>query len=424
MSDPRQMVLGAYFTGREGVAWRHPSTADLLDIRSFVQNARIAEDALLHFHFMAESLNLPETAEGQLAWSGNNGRHDVMTAHSAMIAETSRIGFVSTVNSTFNEPYDLARKLATFDLLSGGRTAWNIVTSQPPTTVANFGHRSYAGYEERYAEGLAFLSALQSAWRGDSAARPEPSWPLPPQQEGPLIFTASMSPSGADFAAAVADGAFILPSSIEHARELYAQTKDRLEPLGRDRSLVRVIAGRDIVVADTVEEAWDKFHSYVDYEITDRDVIAGIEKIWFRDLSDLDPDGPLPQVGPDRDAAEAYITAAPGQAIRDPDEYVAHWTEVARTSRQTCREFVRATFLSGGPGGVARGAFIGTPESVADDMEHWFRTGAADGFIIQPHVVPLGIREFTRYVVPVLQDRGLFRTHDEGGTLRDVWHHP
>lgn len=417
------MVLGCYFTGREPVAWQHPTMCDLLDIESFIKNITIAEDSLFHFQFMAEALNLPETTDGEVEWFANNGRHDVMTAMTAMAAATERIGLVATVNSTWNEPYDVARKLATLDILSGGRTGWNLVTSQPPTTIANFGHRGYDGYDVRYESGGRFLREMRRLWNagGDvDIAGSSTSWPTPPQQDGPLVFTASVSAAGAEFSAGIADGVFMIPQTIDAARAHYDTVKQHLPAYGRDIDDLRVLAGMDVVTGDTHDEAEEKFNHYLDLEITDRDVIFQLERLWMRDLKHVDPHGPLPDVPPDREKAKAIeagaLTRAQGMSIRNADEYVAYWTRVAREWEGSCREFVKQR--------ATRSAFVGTPAEVADDMTHWYRTRAADGFIVQPHVVPLGIEEFTERVVPLLQERGVFRAEVERGTLAEVWRRP
>ncbi|NMM83319.1 hypothetical protein B2J88_02930 [Rhodococcus sp. SRB_17] len=419
----RELILGAYFTGSERVAWQHPQTCDLIDVNSIIDNAKIADDALFHFHFMAEALHVGEDND-TVAYHTVNGRHDVMTVHSALAGATKNLALISTINSTYHDPYDTARKLATSDLLSGGRVACNIVTSQLPATAANFVRGNHVSYAERYDRAEAFLDVVRGVWSGEAATagfehdsqtvgriHGRGTWPAPIQRTGPLVLTANFSGPGAEFSAKHSDGVFMLPRTIEDARANYSAVKGKLAAYGRTVSDLKMIVGTDVVIGDTEAEAEEKFNYYLDLEITNHDVIVELEKIWMVDLSMIDPDGPLPSIEPDYEALGKFLENAPGVPVRDPHVLFAAFT--SGTDGVSCREFVKSRFV--------RRAFVGTPVSVADSMQEWFETRATDGFLIQPHVVPLGLSEFTTSVVPILQERGLFRTENKHGSVRDSW---
>lgn len=419
----RQLLLGAYFTGSERVAWQHPETCDLIDIESFIANAKIADQAFFHFHFLAESLHLGES-RGEIAWNSVNGRHDVMTVHSALSGATENLALLSTINSTYHDPYDTARKLATMDLLSNGRVGVNIVTSQLPATAANFTRGNQVAYPQRYERAQAFLDTIRGTWSGTSmreafihdsettgSFRGKGTWPAAAQPGGPLVLTANFSGQGADFGARNSDAVFMLPRQVEDAQANYAAVKDRLANYGRDQSDVKMIVGTDVVIGDTMADAREKFDYYLDLEVTNHDVIVELEKVWMKDLSGIDPDAPLPDIDPDFEALGGFLANAPGVPVRDPHQFFAGF--IAGGEHLTSREFVKRRFI--------RRAFVGTADSVADEMQMWLDTRAADGFLIQPHVVPLGLQEFVDSVVPQLQNRGVFRTEIEHDTVRDAW---
>lgn len=421
----RQLLLGAYFTGAERVAWQHPDTVDLIDMASIATNARIADEALFHFHFMAEALHVAETGD-QVAWHTVNGRHDVMTVHAMLGGVTRNLALISTLNTTYHDPYDTARKLATMDLLNGGRTGVNIVSSQLPATAANFSRGNHVAYPQRYERAQAFLDVVRGTWAGLTAEQPyradhpttgsfagRGDWPAAPQAGGPLVLTANFSGDGAAFSARNSDGVFMLPRTREDAQANYAMVKARLAEYGRDERDVKMIVGTDVVLGSTRAEAHERYHHLLDLEITAHDVVVELEKVWRIDLSDLDPDGPLPDREPDYAALGDFLVNAPGVPVRDPHLFFRGFTERARAEGLTCRETVKRQFV--------RRAFIGTPGSVAEEMQSWLNTRAADGFIIQPHVVPSGLREFVDDVVPLLRERGVFRDEIVHDTVREAW---
>lgn len=424
---PRQLLLGAHFPGKEQVAWRHPDNEDLIAVETYIKNAKAADSALFHFMFLAETLSLAEH-DGSVLGHTVNGRPDTIGIQSVLAGVTKHVGFINTLNSTYNEPYDLVRQLATLDVLSDGRAAWNLVTAAPPLTSANFSRGDFLPYEERYERAGEFLDVLETFWRGweTGEARPverhfsgkhfsvtgAPSWPTPPQ-ERPVIVQASSSDTGNRFGAEHADGVYIIPRDIHAAQDTYRRVKAHAADLGRGPDDVAIVAGLRFVVADTDAEAEEKFRHFLDLEFSDRDVVLEIERIWQRPLPDLDPDGPLPTIEPDYEALGIILSKSPAQQ-RDPRAYIREWRELAEAERLSNRQIVQRF--------TVRPAITGTPETIATALEHWRDTQAADGFIVQPQVVPQGVLEFAERVVPVLQERGLFRTEAPEQTLRSAWH--
>lgn len=419
--SPR-LLLGAHFPGKEQVAWRHPGTRDLINVDSFLDNARAADEALFHFMFLAETLSLSES-DGKILAHKLNGRPDTIGIQATLAGVTRHVGFVNTLNTTYNEPYDLARQLATLDILSQGRAAWNLVTAQPPATVANFSKGDYLPYEHRYERGEEFLAALTQFWPGHGrdavsfegehiSVRGRARWPVPPQSKRPIILQASNSPTGSRFGAQHADGIYIIPRDIDDARNLYARVKSQLPEFGRTREDLKVIAGLRFVVGDSPREAQEKFDHYLDLEFSDQDIITELERIWLIDLSGTDPDGQLPSVDPDFGKLGAVLAKSPAKE-RDPRKLVENWRSIAAAEKLTNRQLVKRL--------TVRPGIVGSPQTIADQIEHWLDSEAADGFIVQPQVVPLGVLEFAERVVPVLQERGLFRTHAPQQTLREAW---
>ena len=420
----KQIILGAHFPGEKQVAWRHPDTRDLVEIDAFIDNAIAAEKANFHFMFLAETLCLVEDKDGQVLAHQLNGRPDSIGVQAVLAGVTERVGFVHTLNTTYNEPYELAREMASLDVLSGGRVAWNIVTSQPPATTRNFTRGDYLPYADRYTRGQEVRDALIGFWPGVAAGKVSvrgrhlsvegtPTWPLPGQPDRPLILQASASDDGYRFGARNADGIYLIPHDIEEARRNYARIHSFLPENGRADDDLKVIAGLRFVVGDTDEDAEEKFQHYLDLEFTDADVVAEIENVWQMDLPGLDPDGPLPQIEPDYERLGAFLAKGPGRSIRDPHQFVANWRRIAAERGLSNRALVRTL--------TVRPAIVGTPDSIADSIEEWVDTKAADGFIVQPQVVPGGLIEFAERVVPVLQERGLFRTESPRQTLREAW---
>lgn len=419
-----RMILGAHFTNDRQVAWRHPDCADATDIDAYIANAKAADEALFHFMFLAESLSLVEDKDGRPVHHQMNGRIEVVGIQSTIAGVTKQVGLVHTLNTTYNNPYEMTRELASLDVLSAGRVAWNVVTSQSRATVQNFRQGDYLPYADRYHRGGEFNDVLHAFWRGRPAGRVEyegdfvsahgtATWPEPGQVDGPIILQASSSETGARFGATIADAVYLMPRDMKNAQADYARLQSILRELGKPERSVKAIAGLRFVVGDTEKEAQEKFRHLSDLEFSDQDIISEIEDIWQVPLPDLDPSGRLPEFDADWDKLGAKLAGAPAQMSREPHEYVAQIRAIQESKDLTNRDLI--VLLR------SRFAIIGTPESIADEMERWFTSRACDGFIVANQLVPHGVIEFARRVVPVLQERGLFRDDAPEQTLREAW---
>lgn len=420
----RQLILGAHFPGKEQVAWRHPANMSLIDVDTFLANARAAERGNMHFLFLADALTLAEK-DGSVLAHTLNGRPDTLNILVTLAGATANIGFLTTLNVTYNEPYDLARQIATFDHLSGGRVAFNLVTSAESTTHPNFRRGDYLEPSQRYVRAREFLAISQELWHGwasgpepglveacttQFAIRGRPALPESPQGH-PVIVQAGASSEGTEFAAAFAEAKYIIPRTIDEARANYADVKGRLVKYSRGRDDLKLIVGQRFVVADTDAEAAEKFEHLLDLEFTDQAVIEELQRIWLRDLSGVDPDGPLPSIEPDYAALGVYLSKSPAKQ-KDPYRYVAERRAMAEQAGWSIRQFVRRM--------TVRPAIVGSPRTVADTLVHWMDTDAADGFISAPQVVPMSNVEFVDRVIPLLQEKGVFRTESPRQTLREA----
>ncbi|GAA3224097.1 NtaA/DmoA family FMN-dependent monooxygenase [Oerskovia jenensis] len=429
----KQIHLGAHFPGvNNTTVWSDPASGSQIDFASFEYLARRAEVAKLDFFFLAEGLRLREH-KGQIHDLDVVGRPDTLPVLAALAAVTDRLGLAGTVNTTFNEPYELARQFATLDLLSGGRAAWNLVTSPDAFTGANFRRGGFLPYEERYeraGELVALARRLWDSWADEAvdddeveragAVRPFAhqgrhfdvagrfETPRGPQGH-PVLFQAGDSADGRDFAAATADVIFSAHSAFEDGQAFYADVKSRLAAHGRDRDSLKILPATVVVLGDTAEEAAERAREIRLQQVPGRTAIAFLEQVWGRDLTAYDPEGPLPDVEPDLD--HLNITRGRVRHIKDPAPVVAAWREKAAANGWSIRDLVIE--VSG------RGGFVGTAQQVADDIDRHVQEDASDGFILVPHLTPAGLDDVFDQVVPLLQERGSFRTEYTGTTLRD-----
>jgi FMN-dependent oxidoreductase (nitrilotriacetate monooxygenase family) len=418
--------------------WSDPDSGSQIDFASFVHLARTAERAKFDFLFLAEGLRLREQG-GEIYDLDVVGRPDTFTVLAAIAAVTEHLGLAGTINSTFNEPYEVARQFASLDHLSGGRTAWNVVTSWDAFTGENFRRGGFLPQDQRYARAEQFMRAawaLFDAWRGDEIVADKESgtfvtdpragsfdhhvsqfditgqFTVPRSPQGrPVIFQAGDSDEGREFAAATADAIFTRHGTLEAGRAFYADVKGRLAKHGREHDSLKILPGVTFVLGDSDADAREKAHVIRRQQVSGRTAIKLAEQLWNRDLSDLDPDGPLPEVDP----LVGENTIAKGRASvrmhKDPIATAKQWRELAEAKHLSLREVIIET--------TGRQSFIGTPESVAAAMNEFVQTDASDGFILIPHLTPGGLDEFADTVVPLLQERGVHRTEYEGATLRE-----
>ncbi|GAA2684936.1 MULTISPECIES: NtaA/DmoA family FMN-dependent monooxygenase [Actinosynnema] len=418
----KQIRLAAHFPGvNNTTVWSDPAAGSHIDFESFRHFARTAERGRFDFLFLAEGLRLREQG-GQIYDLDVVGRPDTFTVLAALAAVTDRIGLAGTINSTFNEPYEVARQFATLDHLSDGRAAWNVVTSWDAFTGENFRRGGFLPKEQRYERARSFLDAasvLFDSWRegGAFAVRDEHfdvegRFGLPRTPQGrPVIIQAGDSPEGRDFAAAKADAIFSRHAGAEAGKAFYADVKGRLPAHGRAPEDLVILPAATFVLGDSDAEARERAREVRAQQVSPQTAIKLLEHVWNRDLSDLDPDGPLPQDDPVVDGG----TIAPGRAsvrmYRDPLATAREWRELSRARGLSVRELMIEV--------TAEQTFVGSPETVATSINDLVQQDAADGFVLVPHITPGGFDEFVDRVVPLLQERGVFRSEYAGTTLRE-----
>ncbi len=424
---PRRIHLAAHFPGVNSTTiWSAPTSGSQTDFASFVHLARTAERGKFDFFFLAEGLRLREH-RGRIFDLDVVGRPDSLTVLAALAATTERIGLAATLNTTFNEPFELARQFATLDHLSGGRAAWNAVTSPDAFTGENFRRDGFLPHDDRYdraAEMIAAVRALWDSWTdGDDPstaggfeldspqfrARGRFDVPRPPQGH-PIQIQAGDSDGGRELAAQYADVIFSRHSGVEDGRRFFADVKRRLAAYGREPDDLKIVPAATVVLGDTPEEAIEHDAWVREQQISPQGAIAFIERVWGRDLSAYDPDGPLPDVEPDVGGL-ATISQGRVRDASDPREVVTRWRALAAPEGLSIRRLVIRV--------GTRTALVGTPEQVADAIQLRVDSEAADGYILVPHLTPHGLDDFVDRVVPILQERGRFRADYEGPTLRD-----
>jgi FMN-dependent oxidoreductase (nitrilotriacetate monooxygenase family) len=440
MAEPsKQIHLAAHFPGvNNTTVWSDPAAGSHIDFRSFAQFARAAERGKFDFLFLAEGLRLREQ-NGQIYDLDVVGRPDTFTILSALAAVTERLGLAGTINSTFNEPYEVARQFASLDHLSGGRAAWNVVTSWDAFTGENFRRAGFLAQDQRYDRARTFLQTafeLFDSWRGDEIVADKESgtflrdadagafrhsdehfdvsgrFSVPRSPQGrPVIFQAGDSEEGREFAASSADVIFSRHSTREAGQAFYTDVKGRLARYGRTADQLLIMPATTFVIGDTDAEAAELAHEVRLQQVSGQTAIRFLEQLWNRELSGYDPDGPLPDVDP----VVGENTVAQGRAsvrmYRDPLATAAEWRALADAKQLSIRELMVEV--------TGRQAFIGSPAAVADTIDDFVQTDAADGFVLVPHITPGGLDPFVDRVVPLLQERGVFRADYEGTTLRD-----
>lgn len=432
---PRKTVhLAAHFPGvNNTTVWSDPESGSQIDFSSFVHLARTAERGLFDFFFLAEGLRLREHRD-RIHDLDVVGRPDTFTVLNALAGVTTRLGLAGTINSTFNEPFELAKQFASLDHLSGGRAAWNVVTSSDAFTGENFRRGGYLEHSQRYrraAEIVDATRALWDSWPADGLvvdreagvfARDVPEtryqsgqfdftgrFVLPPGPQGhPVLLQAGDSDEGREFGAATADAIFTGHGSLEAGQHFYADVKGRLAKYGRRPEELKILPAATFVLGDTPAEAEERAGRIRLQQVGPQTALAFLEQVWGRDLSGYDPDGPLPEVEP---AEEVNITRGRVRHTKDPRAVAQAWRARAEAENLSIRQLIIEV--------TARQQFVGTPAQVAEQIDTYVQSDAADGFILVPHLTPAGLDEFVDRVVPQLQERGSFRTEYTGATLRE-----
>jgi len=415
MTARRMMRLGLSIRGHgyHPAAWRHPDVpADgTLHVEHYVRSAQTAERGKLDMIFFADGAGIRQgdTPRGSLARTGRDMVElEPMTLLPALAMVTRHVGLVTTASTTYNEPYNLARKFATLDLISKGRAGWNVVASWSELEAQNFGLETTLDYDTRYARSAEFVEVVKAAGRYFDEARMHvldhkgrffkvrgPLNVAGMPQGHPVIVQAGASEQGRELGAATAEVIYAVSGSLEGARTYYADVKGRMAKYGRSPDDLKIMPALCPVVGRTRAEAQAKYDELQALF----DPLAGLGSLYsaFGDLSGYPLDAPVPDdaLGP--------------QELRSLS---AQFVERMRREKLTIREL----YLRSGITGSAR---IGTPSDIADAMQEWFEAAACDGFNVTPATLPGGGEDFVELVVPELRRRGLFRSEYEGRTLRE-----
>lgn len=425
----RQLHLNLFLMSRghhEG-AWRHPGSNHkaLTDLDLYVEAAQIAETAKFDAVFLADTL-----AAGNSSGLASSGSLEPIVLLSLLAAHTKKIGLIGTASTTYSLPYTLARQFATLDHMSKGRAGWNIVTSWAPEAGANYGLQQNLDHGDRYQLAEEFVEAVDTLWKSFPSdavlddreagqyldlSRIKPAnfqgqhyrtrGPLnvPGSPQGrPVYIQAGQSDSGRSFAARWAEAIFTAHMTIDSAKSFYSDVKGRAVAYGRKPQDILVLPGISAAIGSTNKEAervWEELDA-----LTSTDV--GLTRLSARfgghDFRHVPLDRPLTKDDfPDPNSVEASKSRVIG------------YVEMSLRENLTLRQLLRK--LAG-----ARGHFAvaGTPEEIADIIQDWFQSGAADGFNVMPPIINSQLSLFTNEVVPILQKRGLFRSDYEGDTLR------
>ena len=433
-SGRRQMKLGAFFhpTGHHVASWLHPEAQiDAgTNVEHYIELAQTAERAKFDLMFLADAL---ATRDGNLEalsrWPQYMAYFEPITLLSAIASVTRHIGLVSTATTSYNEPYNVARKYASLDHISHGRAGWNVVTSANITEAYNFGREEHFEHGERYDRAVEFTEVvfgLWDSWDDDAFIRDRASaryfdpkklhylrhkgehfsvrGPLNvarPPQGRPVIFQAGSSEAGMELGARIAEAIFTAGLTLEASQKFYADIKGRMGKYGRSPDDMKIMPGLNAIVGRTAKEAEEK-HRFLQSKIHPD---VGLEllsnAVGGFDLSEYDIDGPLPEI------PERYGMLSGQTSMRN----VLRWArEEKLTIRQLYERFA---------GARGQRTLIGSPVEIVDDMEKWFLNYGVDGFLVHPAYLPGGLNDFVDLVIPELQNRGLFRTEYEGATLRE-----
>jgi alkanesulfonate monooxygenase len=425
----RQLKLGAFMrpvsihTG----AWRYPGAVPDANFNFplMKQMIRKLEAGKFDAFFMADHLAVLNMPVEALKRSHTVTSFEPFTLLSALAAVTDHIGLVATGSTTFDAPYHVARRFASLDHISGGRAGWNIVTTSNPDAALNFGLDDHMEHAERYKRAREFYDVVTGLWDSfaDDAFPRDPEsgiymdpdkmhvldhngthfkvrGPLNiarPVQGWPVIVQAGASEDGKQLAAETAEAVFTGGGPIGDAQKLYADIKGRMAKLGRNPDHLKILPGAFVVVGDSLEEAKEK-RAVLDSKVHYANAIASLSINLGTDASGFDPDAPLPDQIPETNASKS-----------GRERVIA----LARLENLTVRQLAQRL------GGYAGSAFVGTPQTIADEMQEWLETDASDGFNIMFPYLPEGLNDFVDRVIPELQRRGIFRTAYEGRTLRE-----
>ncbi|AWB21345.1 FMN-dependent monooxygenase [Methylobacterium currus] len=428
MARHRRLHLGAFMrpVGIHTAWWRYPGGLPdaNFNFRHLARFARELEAAKFDAFFMADHLAVLNMPVEALKRSATVTSFDPATLLPALAVVTERIGLIATASTTYDQPFHVARRFASLDHLSGGRAGWNVVTTSNPDAAKNFGLEHHPEHGDRYDRAHEFVEVVKGLWdsfsddaflrdvesgiffdpermhvldhQGPHLSVRGPLNVARPVQGWPVIVQAGASEAGRQLAAETAEVIFGAAGSIEDGRRFAEDVRGRMVAVGRDPDHLKILPACFVVVGDTVEEAREK-RAHLDSLVHEASAVAALSIALGVDASAFDPDGTLPEI-PETNQSKTGRERAIALARRE-----------GLTVRQLAQRL----------GGYAGLGMVGTPATIADEMQAWLEAGASDGFNIMVSDVPQGLEDFTRKVVPELQRRGLFRTAYEGTTLRD-----
>ncbi|GGZ30968.1 LLM class flavin-dependent oxidoreductase [Asticcacaulis endophyticus] len=423
MTKVRQIKLGAMLegVGTDHGRWQHPDLPGdaSINIDWYIENAKLAEAAKFDFVFIVDSPYITKDSAPHFL-----NRLEPLTLLSAVAVTTKTIGLAGTLTTSYWEPYNVARQFGSLDLISRGRAGWNVVTTGLEGAARNYSRDEHFEHGVRYARAEEFVSVVKGLWdsyEDDAFLRDKVSGqfldagkqhalnhngtffsvagPLAlsrSKQGQPVIFQAGDSSEGRDLGAKIADATFTISESLESSKGYYRDLKSRAAALGRDPDQIVVLPGIDPIVADTDEAAQEILKARQGAFDLDKALVQVGRAFNYHDFKKYPIDGPFP------DTSNLTLNSYKGHAERI--------IKVAKDENLTLRQ-VAERF------GVWKATFVGSPETVADSLELWFRERAADGFILRVSE-PDTFRIFREKVVPILQARGLFRNEYEHDTLR------
>jgi FMN-dependent oxidoreductase (nitrilotriacetate monooxygenase family) len=425
--DSRQLHLGVSVigVGSHPAAWRlrGPDAPLWSDVRHYQELARIAERGTFDVLLLAD---VPEVANPGPRPPLSGLEPTLLLASMAQVTE--RLGFIATVSTSFNEPYNLARRFASLDHMSAGRMGMNAVTTYSPAFAAHFGTRELPAHEERYARAADFLDVMikfWDSWEDDAVIADAESgtfadvskihkiehdgpWfsvrgslPLPRSPQGrPVLAQAGASEQGRDLAARYAEVVYATHLTLEDAQDYYRDVKQRAARYGRSPGLPKILLGVSTVVGTSAEAARARKAS-MDILLDHSNDLTELARRLGAEVSDLDLDAELPE----------HVVRGARNLEKGSRGLAEALVNLAERGHLTVRELIERNdkFLK----------VLGDGDDVADLFEEWFRAGGADGFVLNADVLPSGLEDFVDLVVPELRRRGLFRETYQGTTLRD-----
>jgi FMN-dependent oxidoreductase (nitrilotriacetate monooxygenase family) len=423
MAERRHMHLGLFIlgTGHHVAGWRLPQAqAGAENFPLIARIAQTAERAKFDLVFFADALNTGPNAHPSVMV-----RLEPLTLLAALAACTSHVGLAATASTTYSDPYNLARAFASIDHLSGGRAAWNVVAGAFSEAAANFGHASHPPHDVRYAIAAEFVQVVKGLWdswedgaivmdkasgqfadiskmhelnhKGKYFSVKGPLNISRPPQGYPVIIQAGASDTGRDLAASIAEIVFAVQQDLEIAKNTAADLRARAVKFGRDPAHMKIMPGVCPIIGSSQADAKAKLRMLGEFS-DPASALKVLSERLGQDLSSYPLDGPVPEL--------PQSTIMQGHAVT--------LSALARKHDMTLRE-LRDYAASA----MGHRLLLGTAEQVADGLEEWFAAGAADGFNIMPPWFPGAFDDFVEQVVPILQQRGLFRTEYAGRTLRD-----